>query len=79
VLRILITEKIKKTVRKNTAQVYRNDNLNKQDKAYEDRLRCLRLWTLEENRNRQHLSEVLKMDRGLSTVRIHELFYTGRK
>jgi len=30
-------------------------------KKYEDKLRCLRLWTLEERRNRQDLIEVFKM------------------
>jgi len=45
-----------------------------QDKAYEERLRCLRLWTLEEMRNRQDLIEVFKMYRGLSNVLLHELF-----
>jgi len=50
--------------------------LNMQDKANEERLRCLRLWTLEESRNRQDLIEVFKMYRGLSNVLLHEL-YTG--
>jgi len=35
--------------------------MNIQDKAYEERLRCLRLWTIEERRNRQDLIEVFKM------------------
>ena len=35
--------------------------MNMQDKMYEDRLRCLVLWTLEERRNRQDLIEVFKM------------------
>jgi len=30
-------------------------------KTYEDRLRCLRLWTLEERRNRQDLIELFKI------------------
>jgi len=45
-----------------------------QDKTYEDRLRCLRLWTLEERRNRQDLIDIFKMYRGLSNVLLHELF-----
>jgi len=39
--------------------------MNMQDKAYEDRLRCLRLSTFNERRNRQDLIEVFKMYRGL--------------
>jgi len=39
-----------------------------QDKAYEERLRCLWLWTLEERRNRQDLIEVFKMFSGFSKV-----------
>jgi len=48
--------------------------MNMQDKRYEDRLRCLGLWTLEERRNRQDLIEVFKMYRGFSNVSLHELF-----
>jgi len=39
--------------------------INMQDKAYEERLRPLRLWTLEKMRNRQDLIKVFKMYRGL--------------
>jgi len=45
-----------------------------QDKAYEEKLRSLTLWALEERRNRQDLIEVFKMYRGLSNVLLHELF-----
>jgi len=48
--------------------------INMHDKAYEDRLRCLGLWTLEERRNRQDLIEVFRMHRGISKIRLHELF-----
>jgi len=48
--------------------------MNLQDKAYEERLRCLKLWTLEERRNRQDSVVVFKMYRGLSNVLLHELF-----
>ena len=48
--------------------------INMQDKAYEERLRCLGLWTLEERRNRQDLIEVFKMLRGFSKVSLQELF-----
>ena len=43
--------------------------INMQDKAYEERLWCLGLWTLEERRNRQDLIEVFKMFRGLVKFR----------
>ena len=43
-------------------------------KTYEDRLRCLELWTLEERRNRQDLIEVFKMFRGFSSILLHNLF-----
>jgi len=47
--------------------------MNTQDKAYEERSRCLRLWTLEERRNKQDLTVVFKMYRRLSNVLLHEL------
>ena len=34
---------------------------NMEGKSYEERLYCLKLWTLEERRNRQDLIEVFKM------------------
>ena len=36
------------------------------DKTYEDRLQCLRLWKLDERRNRQDLIEDFKRDIALS-------------
>lgn len=48
--------------------------VNMHDKAYENRLRCLGLRTLEERRNRQDLIEVFRMHRGISKIRLHELF-----
>jgi len=48
--------------------------MNMQDKAYEERLRCLRLWILELRRNRQNVIEVFKMYRGLNNDLLHELF-----
>ena len=48
--------------------------INMQDKAYEERLWCLGLWTLEKRRNRQDLIEVFKMFRGFSKVSLQELF-----
>jgi len=47
---------------------------NMEGKTYEDRLDCLKLWTLEERRNRQDLIEVLKICRGLSRLMLNELF-----
>jgi len=43
-------------------------------KTYDDRLKCLRLWTLEDRRNRQDLIEVFKMYQGYSSVALQELF-----
>jgi len=37
----------------------------KEGKTYEERLRCLKLWTLEDRRNRQDLIEVFKICNGL--------------
>jgi len=48
--------------------------MNMHDKAYEERLRCLRTWTLEERRNKQDLIEVFKINRRLSNVLLHQLF-----
>ena len=42
--------------------------LDMQDKTYEDRLKCLGLWTLED------LIEVFRMFKGFSSVSLHELF-----
>jgi len=43
-------------------------------KTYEDRLRFLGLWTLEERRNRQDLIELFKVTKGLSHVKIDDMF-----
>jgi len=55
--------------------------INMNDKTYEDRLRYLRLWTLEERRNRQDLIKAFKMYRGFSAVSLDKLFVldTNRK
>jgi len=45
------------------------------EKSYEERLHCLKLWTLEERRNhRPDLIEVYKMCNGLSRLNLNELF-----
>jgi len=44
------------------------------EKTYEERLKSLGLWTLEERRNRQDIIEVFKMYRGYSSVALQELF-----
>jgi len=41
------------------------------EKTYEETLKSLGLWTLEERRN---IIEVFKMYRGYSSVALHELF-----
>jgi len=45
-------------------------------KTYEESLglHCLKLWTLEDRRNRQDLIEVYKMCNGLSRLNLNELF-----
>ena len=49
---------------------------NMEGKSYEKRLYCLKLWTLEERRNRQDLIEVFKMCNGLSRLKLNEFFLT---
>jgi len=43
-------------------------------KSSEERLHCLKSWTLEERRNRKDLIEVYKMCNGLSRLNLNELF-----
>ena len=45
---------------------------NMEGKSYEERLYCLKLWTLEERRNRQDLIEVFKMCNGLSRLKLND-------
>jgi len=47
---------------------------NMERKTYEERLQCLKLWTLEERRNTQDLIEVFKICNGLSRIRLTALF-----
>jgi len=47
---------------------------NMEGKSYEERLYCLKLWTLEERRNRQDLIEVFKMCNGMSRLKLNEYF-----
>jgi len=51
---------------------------NMEGKSYEERLYCLKLWTLEERRNRQRLIEVFKMCNGLLRLKLNEFFYSSR-
>ena len=44
------------------------------EKTYEERLKSLWLWTLEEHRNRPDIIEVLKVYREYSFVALNELF-----
>jgi len=41
-------------------------------KSYEERLEKLKLWSLEERSNRQHLVEVFKICKGFSRIRPKE-------
>jgi len=43
--------------------------------SYEERLQKLKLWTLEERRNRQDLIEVFKICKGFRRIRPEELFH----
>ena len=49
---------------------------NMEGKTYDEieRLQCLKLWTLEETRNRQDVIEVFKICNGLSRIGLNELF-----
>jgi len=44
------------------------------EKTYEERLKSLGLWTLEERRNRQDIIEAYKMYHGYRSVALQELF-----
>jgi len=43
--------------------------------SYEERLHQLRLWTLEERRNRADVIEVFKMAHGVSAIFLDEMFH----
>ena len=45
--------------------------------SYDNRLKELKLWPLEDRRKRADLIEVYKMTRGLSVVDFNKFFYTG--
>jgi len=47
---------------------------NVDSKSYDDRVRYLGLWTLEERRNRHDLIELFKVFKELSRVRTDDLF-----
>ena len=48
--------------------------INMEGLSYEDRLQGLKLRSLEERRNRQDLIEVFKMAKGMTRIRLQELF-----
>jgi len=48
--------------------------VNMEGLSYEDRLQSLNLWSLEERRNRQDLIEVFQVDKGMTRIRLQELF-----
>jgi len=48
--------------------------VNMEGLSYEEKLRCLRLWTLEERRNRQDLIEVFKISQEKSIIGLQDLF-----
>jgi len=48
--------------------------INMEGLSYEDRLQSLKLWSVEERRNRQDLIEVFKMAKGMTRIWLQELF-----
>ena len=48
--------------------------INMEGLSYEDRLQSLKLWSLEERRNRQDLIEAFKMANSMTRIRLQELF-----
>jgi len=52
---------------------------NMEGKSYEERLYCLKLWTLEERKNRQDLIDVFKMCNGPSRLKLNEFFTLADK
>jgi len=48
--------------------------VNMEGLSYEERLRCLKLWTFEERKNRQDLIEVFKIYQGKSVIGLQDLF-----
>jgi len=59
--------------RESSEEVHKMIN-NMEGKIQEERLQCLKLWTLEERKNRQDLIEVFRMCNGLSRLQLNELF-----
>jgi len=51
---------------------------NIEGKSYEQRLHCLKLWTLEARRNRQDLIEIFKTYKGMSRIELNQLFTLDR-
>ena len=47
--------------------------------TYGNRLKALKLWTLEERRNRADLIEVFKLFRGISTLPFEKIFPAGHE
>jgi len=48
--------------------------INMEGKTCDERLQCLKLWTLEEKRNKHDLVEIFKICNGLSRIKLKELF-----
>ena len=47
---------------------------NMKGKTYAERLNCLKIWILQERRNRQDLIEVFRMCNELSRLKLNDLF-----
>jgi len=52
---------------------------NMKGMSYKERLQKLKLWTLEEKRNRQDLIEVFKICKGFIKIRPKELFHFNHR
>ena len=64
-----------RVVRKSSTKNYENDKGGMKGMSYEERLQKLKLWSLEERRNRQDLIEVFKICKGFSRIRPEKLFH----
>ena len=62
--------------RASAAQIYTNVSIIEEavERKYDDRLKRLNLWSLEERRNRTDLLEMFRIYKGLSAPPFHSLF-----
>jgi len=70
---VTILQKGQTVTGKNTALIY-----GLKDLKYEERLKELGIWSLEERRNQADLLEVFKMKSGLSSISFDEFFEVNK-